>query len=270
MLTATRARFSSEWTAYLCAAVVFIAAAGVTVWLCVDMPSGMDMPMPGGWRMSMAWMTMPGQSRAGAAIAFLWMWEAMMVAMMLPSALPMLLIYRRAVKFRNDPGVNFATWVLGGGYFLVWLLAGAAAYTAGLAIAWSAMKWAAASRIVPVMAGIALIVCGVFQLTPWKSACLRHCRDPLSVCAVHLDGGWKGAWNLGLHHGLFCLGCCWALMLVQLILGVMNLAVMAGVAVAIAAEKLLPRGEWVVRLIAVAMMAMGFWFIFHARLSAPT
>jgi predicted metal-binding membrane protein len=270
MLSATPPRFSTEWTAYLCAAVVFAAAAGVTAWLCVDMPSGMDMPMPGGWRMSMAWMTMPGQTRAGAALAFILMWEAMMVAMMLPSALPMLLIYRRAVKFRNEPAVNLATWMLGAGYFLVWLLAGAAAYASGFAIARCAMKWDAVSRAVPVLAGVALIACGIFQLTAWKSACLRHCRDPLGVCAAHLDGGWKSAWVLGLHHGLFCLGCCSALMLVQLILGVMNLAVMAGVAVAIAAEKLLPRWEWVVRLIAVAMMGVGVWFVFRAGLSART
>ncbi len=151
--TPSLARFSTEWTAWVCAAVVFLAATGVTVWLCVAMPSDMDMPMPGGWRMSMAWMIMPGQSRAGAAIAFLGMWEAMMVAMMLPSALPMLLIYRRASLFRGDAKINLATWMLGAGYFLVWLLAGVAAYGVGLGVAWCAMKWEAVSRAVPVVAG---------------------------------------------------------------------------------------------------------------------
>jgi predicted metal-binding membrane protein len=121
------------------------------------------------------------------------------------------------------------------------------------------MRWDPVSRAVPASTGAALIACGIYQLTPWKSACLRHCRDPLSVVACHLRGGIPGAFRLGVHHGAFCAACCWGLMLAQLVLGVMNLAVMALVAAVIALEKLAPRSEWIVRIIgAAAIVAGGF------------
>ncbi len=98
---------------------------------------------------------------------------------------------------------------------------------------------------------------GIFQLTPWKTACLKHCRDPLLLVAHHLHGGWRGALRLGLHHGAFCAACCWALMLIQLALGVMNIAVMVLVAVIIALEKLLPRGELFARVTGLAAILGG-------------
>jgi predicted metal-binding membrane protein len=209
--------------------------------------------------MSMMWMTMPSQTWFTAAATFAGMWLAMMVAMMLPSALPMLLVYRRACAFRGDPRAGWHTFALGTAYFFVWVLFGVAAYAAGLAVTGAAMRWSAFSRLVPVAAGGALVAAGIFQLTPWKSACLKHCRDPLLLVAHHLHGGWWGAVRLGLHHGLFCAVCCWGLMLVQLVLGVMNLAVMAMVGVIIALEKLLPRGELIARLTGLASILGGIW-----------
>ena len=162
----------------------------------------------------------------------------MMVAMMLPSSLPMLLLYRRAAAFRGETHLGLMTFVLGAGYFFVWLLFGVIAYVAGAAVAQAAMASVTVCRVIPLAAGGALVLAGVFQLTPWKSACLRHCRDPLSVVAHHLHAGWRGALGLGIHHGAFCAACCWALMLIQLVLGVMNLNVMVIVGVVIALEKL--------------------------------
>jgi predicted metal-binding membrane protein len=101
-------------------------------------------------------------------------------------------------------------------------------------------------------AGGALILAGLCQLTPWKSACLKHCRDPLELVAHHLHNGWRGAVSLGMHHGLFCTGCCWALMLIQLVVGVMNLGAMVVVATVIALEKLVARGELIARFVGVA------------------
>jgi predicted metal-binding membrane protein len=245
-----------ERTVYLSATAVFALAAGVTLYITRSMSGGM--PMPGNWIMSMMWTVMPGQNWLRASLSFVGMWLAMMVAMMLPSCLPMLLLYRRAAAFRGEQHLGSITFVLGAGYFFVWLLFGVVAYTAGVAVAHAAMASMALSRAVPFAAAGALVSAGIFQLSPWKSACLRHCRDPLSVVAHHLHGGWRGALSLGLHHGTFCVGCCWALMLIQLVLGVMNFAVMVIVGVVIALEKLVPGGELVARITGSAAILCGF------------
>jgi predicted metal-binding membrane protein len=244
-----------ERAVYLSSLAVFTAAAVVTLYLTRSMSGGM--PMPGNWTMNMMWMVMPGQAWLGAALSFVGMWLAMMVAMMLPSSLPMLLLYRRAAAFRGETHLGLMTFVLGTGYFFVWLLFGVIAYVAGTAVTQAAMASVTVCRVIPLAAGGALVLAGVFQLTPWKSACLRHCRDPLSVVAHHLHGGWRGTLRLGIHHGAFCAACCWALMLVQLVLGAMNLAVMVIVGVVIALEKLIPRGELVARAVGAASILGG-------------
>ncbi len=242
--------------------LIFLAAAGATLYFLRSMAGGME--MPGNWTMSMMWMLMPGQSWVGAAAMFVAMWLAMMVAMMLPSALPMLLLYRRAVSFRGEPKPSLLTWIMGAGYFGVWTLFGVVAYGLGMAINQGAMIWPTLSRSLPAASGGALILAGVFQLTPWKSACLKHCRDPLLLVAQHLRGGWKGALGLGLHHGLFCSGCCWSIMLIQLVLGVMNLPLMIALAVLIALEKLLPKGDLIARVAGVAAILGGIWILARA------
>jgi len=208
--------------------------------------------------MSMMWTIMPGENWPSAALLFVGMWLAMMIAMMLPSCLPMLLLYRRAAAFRGELHLGSLTLLLGAGYFFVWLLFGVVAYATGAALAHAAMNSMAVSRAIPFAASGALVFAGVFQLSPWKSACLRHCRDPLSVVAHHLRRGWRGALGLGLHHGTYCVGCCWALMLIQLVLGVMNLAVMVIVGVVIALEKLISRGELVARISGSVAILCGF------------
>ena len=236
---------ASDRTAYTAALAIFAIAAALTIFFTRSMSGGMR--MPGNWTMSMMWMIMPGQTWITAASAFVGMWLAMMVAMMLPSALPMLLLYRRTTGFCGEPRRNLLTLAVGAGYFLIWTLFGVAAYLSGVAISRVSMTWLEFSRIVPLAAGAALVLAGIYQLTPWKAACLKHCRDPLLLVAHHLHGGYRGALRLGIHHGAFCAACCWGLMLIQLVLGVMNLTVMAIVALVIALEKLLPRGEVVAR-----------------------
>ena len=142
------------------------------------------------------------------------------------------------------------------GYFAVWTLFGAVAYGLGIAATQAAMRWLAVSHAMPIAIGGALVIAGTYQVTPWKSACLAHCRDPLGFVAQHLDGS-GGALRFGLHHGAFCAGCCWGLMLIQLALGVMNLWVMVAVAAAIAAEKLLPRGVLVARALGACALVGG-------------
>jgi predicted metal-binding membrane protein len=211
--------------------------------------------MAGNWTMSMMWMPMGSELTAAAIFAAMWL--AMMVAMMLPSTLPILVLYRRAAAFRGENHLGKAMFALGGGYFFVWTLFGVVAYLIGVILTRGAMRSAAFSRTLPFAGGVGLCIAGIYQLTPWKSACLNHCRDPLTVVARHLHGGRLGALRLGIHHGAVCAACCWALMLIQLVLGVMNLAVMAVVAVVIALEKLLPRGEWLAKAAGLAAIAGG-------------
>jgi predicted metal-binding membrane protein len=238
---------------YTIAFLVFVSAAIATLYFNKSMSGGM--PMRGNWTMSMMWM--PMGSELGSAAIFSAMWLAMMVAMMLPSTMPTLILYRRASAFRGENRLGWAMFALGSGYFFVWTLFGVVAYLIGIFIARGAMHSDAFSRALPLAGGLALCVAGIYQLTPWKSACLKHCRDPLTLVANHLHGGRFGALRLGIHHGAFCAACCWALMLIQLVLGVMNLTVMVAVAVVITLEKLLSKGEWVAKVAGLAAIAAG-------------
>src|SRR5215470_4761005 len=206
---------NSSRVLYATAFLVFVGAAGATLYFDYSMSGGM--PMPGNWTLSMMWMSMGGEFRAAAM--FIVMWLAMMIAMMLPSSMPMLLLYRRVAAFRGEEHLGQATFALGGGYFFVWTLFGVAAYLIGVIITQGAMHSAAFSRALPFAGGLALCAAGIYQLTPWKSACLRHCRDPLTLISHHLRQGHFGALRVGIYHGAFCVACCWALMLVQLVLG---------------------------------------------------
>jgi len=248
-------QIEGERALYLIAVAVFVAASALTLRSLATMSGGM--PMPGHWTMSMMWMRMPGQTWPAAALVFALMWLAMMIAMMLPSAFPTLLLYRRALAFRGERRLGALVFLVGAGYFLVWLWFGAVAYAIGICIADLAMGSETVSRAIPLASGLALAAAGFYQLTPWKSACLRHCRNPLTIVARHLDGGGRGALRLGLHHGAFCAACCWALMVIQLMLGIMNLAAMVVVAVVIAAEKLWLRGELVARAIGLVAILAG-------------
>ena len=246
---------ASERATCVAALAIFALAAFITIYFTRCMSGGM--PMQGNWTMEMMWMVMPGQTWITAALAFSGMWLAMMVAMMLPSALPMLLLYRRAAAFRGASRLSVLTFAVGTGYFLVWTLFGVFAYGAGETVTRTAMIWPAWSRAVPLATAAALVLAGIYQLTPWKSTCLKHCRDPLLLVAYHLGGGWLGALRLGIHHGAFCAACCWGLMLIQLVLGVMNLAVMAAVALVIALEKVLAKGALVARITGYASVLGG-------------
>ncbi len=243
----------SEWRVYALAAVVFGAAAIPTVYFSLRMRGAM--PMPGGWKMSMAWMQMGGW--AASALMFAGMWVAMMVAMMLPSTMPVLLLYRRAALFRRDKHAGALSATVAAGYFFSWTGFGLAAYAAGIAVTQLAMRSDAVSRAVPVLSAVGLILAGGYQLSAWKQSCLRHCRDPLLLVANHSFGGWRGALQLGLHHGAFCIACCWAIMLVQLVAGVMDLRLMAALALVIAAEKMLPRGDLLARVFGTIFVAAG-------------
>jgi predicted metal-binding membrane protein len=215
------------------------------------------MVMAGGWTMPMMWMAMPGQSLAGSAVVFLLLWQAMMIAMMLPSSWPMLELYSRVARHTGQRQPMLNTVLAGAGYFTVWGTFGAIAFAVGFEVSRAAMSSAQLSHWIPAAAGVSLVLAGVWQLTPLKQTCLKHCREPLLFLGHAYKPGVWGGFRVGLHHGAFCAACCWALMVMQMILGVMNIAVMAGVAAIIVTEKRWKRGPMLARLVGAVSIVAG-------------
>ena len=236
-------------------ALLFAASAAATVGWCASMSAMGGMPMPGGWSMSMAWMRMPGQTWPGAATAFLGMWVVMMVAMMLPSLVPMLRRYRQAAGSAAGERLAGLTALVGLGYFLVWTVVGAATFPLGVALATAEMRWPALARAVPGLVGAVLLIAGALQLTAWKARHLACCRETPGGRALAADAG--TAWRHGLRLGLHCCICCAGPTAVLLAVGVMDLRALALVAAAITAERLAPAGERVARAIGAAGVAAG-------------
>jgi len=200
---------------------------------------------------------MPGQSWPASAGMFLLMWLVMMVAMMLPSACPMLLGYRRSLAAREPKNTAASVLFVACGYFFIWLVIGALVFITGIAFASAAMWSPALSRATPFLSGIALIIAGGLQFTSWKMAGLCRCRAG-GICALRQGPGiGRASWRHGLGQGISCAVCCAAPMLVLLILGAMDLRVMAVITIVIAIEKLAPHPEKFVRFFGIAAVAAG-------------
>jgi predicted metal-binding membrane protein len=244
-------------------ALLFTASVAVTIVWCASM-SAMEMPMPGGWTMSMAWMRMPEQTWPGAAASFLGMWAVMMVAMMLPSLVPMLSRYRQAIGRTGETArVGRLTALVGAGYFLVWTVVGVAAFPLGVALATLEMQQPAVARAVPIAVGVVVLTAGALQLTAWKAHHLACCREaPGRGRALPADAG--TAWRHGVRLGLHCSRCCAGLTAILLVVGVMDLRAMAAVAAAITVERLAPAGERVARATGAAVIGAGLVLIARA------
>ena len=169
-----------------------------------------------------------------------------MVAMMLPSASPMVLLYGRVVRHAEGKGTvtnaRVAIAAFAAGYLTLWVLFGALAVALQWALERSGLMSGMMALREPLIAGGLLIAAGLYQLTPLKEACLHHCRSPASFLATHWRSGAGGAWRMGLAHGLYCVGCCLALMLLLFVGGVMNLIWIAGLSLIVLGEKVLPQG----------------------------
>src|SRR2546425_5444505 len=242
-------------------ALLFAASAAVTIVWCGPMSAMGEMPMPGGWTMSMAWMRMPGQTWPGAAASFLCMWIVMMVAMMLPSLVPMLWRYRQAVGGPGETRLGRLTALVGVGYFLVWTVFGMAAFPVGVALAAVEMQQPALARAVPIAVGVVVLMAGFFQLTAWKARHLACCQEA-GRGPVSADAG--TAWRHGLRLGLHCAKCNVGLMAILLGLGVMDLRAMAVVTAAITVERLAPAGERVARATGAVALGAGLFLIVRA------
>jgi predicted metal-binding membrane protein len=227
-------------------ALLFAASAAVTIVWGGSMSAMGEMPMPGGWTMSMLWIPMPGQTWPAAATSFLGMWVVMMVAMMLPSLVPMLWRYREAVGGPGETRLGRLTALVGVGYFLVWTVFGLATIPVGAALAAVEMQRPALARAVPTAVGVIVLMAGSFQFTAWKARHLACCREsPGRGRTLPADAG--TALRHGLRLGLHCSQCCVGLMAILLGLGVMDLRAMAVVTAAIAVERFAPAGERVAR-----------------------
>ncbi len=230
--------------------IVFIAGVSATIYFNRSM--GDEMQMSGGWKMSMMWMRMPGQTSFMSTLSFLLMWLAMMVAMMMPSALPMFLKTQRQ---------GLSLCYMASGYFAIWLIAGFGIYVLGIEFNDAAMRSKFLSRAVPLLAGASLIVAGLVQFTGWKMTHLLRCRSQFGCAASCPEN--KTSFGLGCKQGIACCACCSVLMITQLVLGIMNPIVMILVAIVIAAEKLFPRPEIVASVVGIATMVAGITMTFH-------
>ena len=196
----------------------------------------------------------------GAAWAFLWAWAVMMAAMMFPAAAPTLLLFSRVYAQRRAGSGGFVpTWVFAAGYLVVWSAIGITVYVliqlgselAGRLTVADREMWARLAL------GVTIVAAGLYQLTPLKHVCLDHCRSPLAYVMEHWRDGHLGALRMGIHHGVYCLGCCWALFAVMVAAGVMSLGWMLLLTLVVFVEKVFPFGRRVASMTGATLLGMG-------------
>jgi predicted metal-binding membrane protein len=237
--------------------VVLLVLLPLVCWIwIVVMARDMYGPMTGAsaWMMTENWDLLH--------LLLLWaMWTVMMAGMMLPSASPLLLLYGAMARRSVEETAGRQIYALAAGYLVVWTVFSlvATALQRGLAalLLVSPMMEVTSSRVSAAL----LLLAGTYQLTPIKHACLRTCQSPLGFLMTRWRSGLSGAFRLGLEHGAYCVGCCWALMLLLFVGGVMNLTVIAALTAFVAVEKLVPLGLHGARISGVLLMVVGFWMV---------
>ena len=199
-----------------------------------------------------------GPTMGGGGALFLAVWIVMMVAMMFPTAAPMILMFARVYAGKRQRGQSFVpTWVFTGGYLAVWALLGLVAYAAAAEAEQLAERLPWLMDHVAKAGGVILVAAGLYQLTSLKYRCLSRCRSPLAFVVTSWREGYGGAFRMGVEHGLYCAGCCWLLFVVLFPLGMLNIAALAAITALIFAEKSLPIGRQVSWVAAVALVAYG-------------
>lgn len=202
-----------------------------------------------GWAYVLRGTSMQMAPPLGALIA---MWWLMMVAMMLPSATPAVLLYARVRQARQGDAAIAQTWMFAIGYLVAWL-----AFSIGAALFQSlAIHSSMTLRSEGAMSAV-LLFAGLYQLSPFKSVCIGHCRSPAQFISRHWRPGWEGAVRLGIMHGAYCVGCCWMLMALLFVGGVMDLLWVVGLAVLVAGEKILPARLMLPKISGVVLVSWG-------------
>jgi len=197
----------------------------------------------------------------GAQYAF-WMWAVMMVAMMTPSAAPMVFAFSRVSRSRGRSEASPAgpmAFLLG--YLALWTGFSALAAVAQAALGRAQLLTSMGVSTSPALSAGLLIAAGAYQFSPWKYVCLSKCRAPLGFLLTEWRDGWSGAFLMGLRHGLYCTGCCWLVMTILFVAGVMNLAWIAALTVIVLAERVFPFGRWVSNLVGVVAVCGGCWLL---------
>ena len=252
---------TSHQTFFGVSALLFAASTAVTIVWGASMSAMSDMQMPGGWSMSMTWM--PGQDWSGAALTFLGMWVVMMISMMMPSLVPMLIKYREVIGTKSNGPVGWLSVLVGAGYFFVWTVFGIAIFPLGVALATAEMQRPVLARAVPVAVATIVLFAGLLQFTKWKAQQLTCCRQAVG-CSSLKSVSAGTAWLQGMRFGFHCIQCCFGLIIILLVIGVMDLRMMAIVAVAITAERLAPSGLHVARTTGALAAATGLFLIARA------
>ncbi len=229
-------------------------------------PEAMDgMAMDGAGEMVATGMATAGWT-LDSFVAFVIAWGVMMAAMMFPAAAPMLLLFQRVSTQRRAAGGGFVpTWIFAAGYLLVWTIVGAITWVLVRLISDQLGRLHPVERgtWAPIALGAILILVGLYQLTPLKRVCLDHCRTPLGFVMTHWRDGRSGALRMGMVHGLYCLGCCWALFAILVAAGVMSLAWMLLLTLVVFAEKVLPRGRRMSHVVGAAFLVLGLLVASH-------
>lgn len=257
--------------------IIICALAGMTIlawwWILIGAGTGMNVLAMTTWSFPLPkYQSMPHEWSVSYAVVMLFMWWIMMIAMMLPSASPMILLYARAhrhehkagkIRNRTAPTASFAL-----GYLLIWLAFSIVATAAqwGMekaSLLHAMMMWSINSAL----SAFVLIAAGLYQFTPVKNVCLKHCRSPVQFLAENFRPGAAGAIRMGVSHGLFCLGCCWALMALLFVGGAMNLVWIAGLTLFVMLEKIAPYGHKVAQVAGMALIAAGVWVVVHPSLT---
>jgi predicted metal-binding membrane protein len=233
-------------------ALAGILALAAAAWAYTVHSAGMDRTMA----------PAPGAAWGMAELAGLFvMWAVMMAAMMLPPATPVFLLFLAVMRRRHGVAPAALTVAFVAGYLAIW-----AGFSALAALAQSALHAAAllspdAMRVTPPIAGALLIVAGAWQWTPMKRACLAHCRLPLHFLTTAWREGIRGAFSMGARHGFWCVGCCWLLMSLLFVAGVMNLLWVAALSGLVLLEKVAPQGMRLGRIWGLLLAAVGVWLL---------
>jgi predicted metal-binding membrane protein len=226
-------------------------AALAWIYLLRDAAGMQAMSMAGGMPAAQVW-------TPGWLVSTFVMWAVMMAAMMLPSAAPAILMHSAMSKGGGRNGIaQSATWLFTAGYLAVWTV-----FSAMVTILQAGLQ--SSFLVSPMMAsgshyfsGLLLVAAGIYQWTPWKDACLKSCQNPLQFFLFRWRPGPAGAFHMGMEHGALCAGCCWAIMLLLFVAGVMNLLWVALITAFVLVEKLLPFGKATGRVTGLALIAWG-------------
>lgn len=254
MRRAQAAVSASAGTAVLAAVLIVV---GATAWFHVLQP-GSSMSMAG-----------PGASPSLAeGAAFTAQWGVMMAAMMLPSAAPMIMLYgtvSRRLSVEGDSSIPVA--VFAAVYLFLWLLCGVPVYGAYVAMASLAARWRSFDAAMPYAVAGVLVAAGIYQLTEAKRACLRYCEAPLGFLMRRWRSGYAETLRLAVAHASYCIGCCWALMVILVAAGAMSIAWVLAIAIVVFAEKVLPRGWRTARLVGLILVGLGLAVALHPDLA---